>query len=452
MLSTALCLFALIPQVGDGHWMGMYLQDKKVGYTHYSSWVGPDGSQHSRSESVIDGKMLGYGLSLKQTTKVDLANDGKSGTMDFVTVTGGKTQKVVATFDATSIKAVSEMDGRKSEKTLPRPESGLVVDDPVNALMGADPVSVRVFYIFDPNTLELVKCEPKLLDPETVQTPLGETQLTVVDVNDPRAPMKLYFSAKGDLVKATGPFGLEMRSVTKDVALMEGERVDIAFASALKTDREIPDSTEIKHLKLKVTGADLSKLPSDQHQTVTKTEDGWAIDVHPVQPSERLFTESPSDDMWLAADVHIPSDQASFKALAARLTQGKKTMLEKAEAIRQFVLGKIRANAGIGVLRDAEDVLDTGEGVCRDHAILMATLLRAAGIPTKLASGIVYYDGAFYYHAWVEVWTGQTWLGLDSTRGSRALDATHVKIGQGTVGAAFTSFLLDGAQITVIDP
>lgn len=454
MVSVALFLvLASRPTLPD-QWLGLYLKDKKVGYSQYRGQVGPDGLLRTNSVSVIDGKMLGFGLTVKQTTNCVFSGEDRKDSMEFVTETGGKVQKVVANFDRSSIQAYSEMDGRKTEKSLSRP-SGQVYDDPVNWFYQTaygTYMREHPFYVFDPNTLELVKCEPKVVGKESIETPLGKTEATVIDINDPRAPMKIYVSPKGDLIKATGPFGLEMRPVTEEVALAEGEPVDLAFASALKTDREIPDSTSLKRLRLKVTGADLSKLPSDAHQSVEKTDDGWTIEVHPLQPSEDLFGEVSTDPQWLERDVHIPSDKAKFKELSTKLTKGKATTLEKAEAVRQFVLGKVQANAGIGVLRDAEDILKTGEGVCRDHAILMATLLRASGIPTKLASGIVYFDGAFYYHAWVEIWTGKVWLAMDSTRPSRAVDATHVKIGQGTVGSAFTSFLLDGAKISILDP
>jgi hypothetical protein len=111
----------------------------------------------------------------------------------------------------------------------------------------------------------------------------------------------------------------------------------------------------------------------------------------------------------------------------------------------------MRANAGIGILRNATEVLKTKEGVCRDFAILGAALMRASGIPTRIASGAFGWDGRFYYHAWVEVLDGKRWVGLDPTRPERDLSATHLTLRRGTAEDAFTYPVLDGARAKVLE-
>ncbi|MBS1724232.1 MAG: transglutaminase family protein [Armatimonadetes bacterium] len=423
------------------------LKGEKIGHMSYSSRPEGDGKL-SFSTSVMDGKMLGFTLQIKIETKTWTDAKGDPKRIEFVTESGGKTQTVVATFEAKSIQATSTMDGRTTKATIPIPEGAAITDDPLTPFVeGKAPGPI---YVFDPNTLALVRCEPQVKGKEKLQTSAGEVEATVIDLRDPRAPMTVYLSGKGDILKATGPFGMEIVPCTKEEALAASGDADIATASSITPDRPIKDSYRIKNLKLKFSGVDPARLPSDDHQTVEKVEGGFILTIHPVQPDGLQPSETPTDPRWSQADLRVPSDKKRFIELAKSITQGKAAMLDRAEAIRNFVLGKIRANAGIGVLRDADDVLDTGEGVCRDHAVLMATLLRADGIPTRLVSGLVYGMGAFYYHAWVEIWTGQKWLGLDSTRPSKGLDATHIKIAQGTVGEAFTSFLLDGAKVTVV--
>jgi hypothetical protein len=55
-----------------------------------------------------------------------------------------------------------------------------------------------------------------------------------------------------------------------------------------------------------------------------------------------------------------------------------------------------------------------------------------------MAAGIVYSesifsDGAFYYHAWPEVWLGEQWLAIDPTFDQFPADATHVKLVEGAL-------------------
>jgi hypothetical protein len=121
------------------------------------------------------------------------------------------------------------------------------------------------------------------------------------------------------------------------------------------------------------------------------------------------------------------------------------------DQVRAYVKSIMVPNAGIGVLRDANDVLTTKEGVCRDYAILTATLLRASGIPARVASGLVYFGGQFYYHAWAEAYDGKQWLGFDSTSNEAQISAAHIKLADGAVEDAFAFTFLEGASIKVVD-
>src|SRR5206468_707330 len=118
---------------------------------------------------------------------------------------------------------------------------------------------------------------------------------------------------------------------------------------------------------------------------------------------------------WVKADTYIPSDSERFKKLAKSIIGNEKRVNGAGLAVQTWVANRMHPNLGIGVLRDANEVLSSKEGVCRDYAILAATLLRAGGIPTRLCSGLVSWDGTFYYHAWVEIWNGKSWIGIDPT-------------------------------------
>ena len=54
----------------------------------------------------------------------------------------------------------------------------------------------------------------------------------------------------------------------------------------------------------------------------------------------------------------------------------------------------------------------------------------AAGIPARIAAGMVYMDSAFYYHAWSEVWLGR-WVAIDPVLDQLPADATHIKVVEG---------------------
>ena len=98
-------------------------------------------------------------------------------------------------------------------------------------------------------------------------------------------------------------------------------------------------------------------------------------------------------------------------------------------------------DASIGVPRSASDIYEKRRGVCRDYATLYGAIARAAGVPTRLCTGIVYANGRFFYHAWAESYVGE-WVTFDPTLYDPAhpvsyVDATHIKFAQGDVMQMF---------------
>jgi transglutaminase-like putative cysteine protease len=80
----------------------------------------------------------------------------------------------------------------------------------------------------------------------------------------------------------------------------------------------------------------------------------------------------------------------------------------------------------------ALEVLSRREGDCNEHTTLYTALARAAGIPTRMAAGIVYMENGFYYHAWPEVWL-DGWVPIDPTFNQFPADATHIRFVTGNL-------------------
>jgi transglutaminase-like putative cysteine protease len=79
---------------------------------------------------------------------------------------------------------------------------------------------------------------------------------------------------------------------------------------------------------------------------------------------------------------------------------------------------------------DAMQVLRSRRGDCNEHTQLFAALARSLDIPTRIASGLEYIDGAFYYHSWPEVFLGD-WVAVDPTFGQFPADAAHIRLAIG---------------------
>jgi transglutaminase-like putative cysteine protease len=85
--------------------------------------------------------------------------------------------------------------------------------------------------------------------------------------------------------------------------------------------------------------------------------------------------------------------------------------------------------------------------------MLYTALARAAGIPTRMAGGIVYMEGVgFLYHAWAESDVGG-WISVDPTFDQVGVDATHIKLVEGPGWAAIIPLgrVVGRVKATVID-
>ena len=89
-------------------------------------------------------------------------------------------------------------------------------------------------------------------------------------------------------------------------------------------------------------------------------------------------------------------------------------------------------------LPSAREVLRTRVGDCNEHTALYVAMARALGIPARIAVGLAFVrgvQGAFYYHAWPEVYIEEggrgLWLPVDPTFNQFPADATHVRLARG---------------------
>ncbi len=113
--------------------------------------------------------------------------------------------------------------------------------------------------------------------------------------------------------------------------------------------------------------------------------------------------------------------------LAIELTEGLETDIEKLEAIHLYIIENVKydydkaTKLPKGYIPDPESTLAEGLGICYDFAALLASMLRAVDVPTKLVKGYSSYTPV--YHAWNEVLIDEEWYVVDSSTDSIFLDA-----------------------------
>ena len=148
----------------------------------------------------------------------------------------------------------------------------------------------------------------------------------------------------------------------------------------------------------------------------------------------------------LEADPFIQSDDAAIREQAASLTDGLDDVA-KAKALNDWVYESLTKSPTLS-LPSATEVLEQRVGDCNEHAVLYTALSRAAGLPTRISTGLAYTGGQFYYHAWPEVWLGQ-WVAVDPTFGQFPADPLHVRLLTGGLETQYEVLGLLGRGVSI---
>jgi transglutaminase/protease-like cytokinesis protein 3 len=419
----------------------------------------PEG-KHSVNKSVINASVLGQAMQMSILGD-SWSKAGRVSRQTYVIESAGRVQKVTAVYGDKEIKVSRESEGATFEKVIAIPTDAAIVEDPTFGAFGKGLPEVgakQVFYSFDPMLLTLMKNEAEFLGEREFEIDGKKAKGYLLTVTDPRAATNIYLSAKGEFLFGTSVMGITLKPITREEALGTAgyaPSIDIASASRIVPDKPIPNPRELRRLTLRLEGGDLKRLVSDYFQTVTPDGPGaLKLVVHPVAASAKgaaLSSLAKQQPQFVKPAVNVPVTDPIFKTLAKQVVGSEKDGYQAALKISKYVHKIMRPKATVGMLRDAKEILRTKEGVCRDYATLAVTLMRAAGIPTKVVTGAVYAEGAFYYHAWVEVWNGKSWISLDPTLTGGPSDATHLKFAEGDPEKAFTTFTLDGVKVKVLD-
>ena len=143
---------------------------------------------------------------------------------------------------------------------------------------------------------------------------------------------------------------------------------------------------------------------------------------------------SPSDVSYLSPTASVQSNAPAIRKLTSEIVAGKTDELSKVRALTEYVYSHLEKRPVLG-FPDALTVLKSGKGDCNEHTVLFAALARAAGIPCRMVAGVMYFKGAFYYHAWDEVHIFGKWLSLDTTTNQLPADLSHIKFIEGGSGS-----------------
>lgn len=173
--------------------------------------------------------------------------------------------------------------------------------------------------------------------------------------------------------------------------------------------------SDAPRIKLKLKSPESAIRRSDSVQI----EDGWlVIDLARDSPA----TDPPKDE-HLRSTFLVDFDEAPVQELLSRLDpsqaadQTASQILEALVVLTDEVIPLKTAKRGWDA---ASIVAKRGEGDCTEHAVLLAALARARGLPARVVIGslveVVGEETGAYGHAWTEVYDGEVWRRADAAQ------------------------------------
>jgi len=416
----------------EERWMGIYLGDQHVGWAVSREAPTADGGVVVSQQSSFRVNTMGSVQDILLAGTALVGADGVLRSFDFLltspvkAVARGELRGKVLYIDA-------DLGGDRQSFTLP------VRDPPVLAmtlplqLRGGVLEAGATFSVpfFDPMSLSTQEARVRVDAPEAL--PDGETGWWLTTSYGTTEVRRLV-DAQGVTLREEAGLGLSSVRMTKEEALdVDGaEPPDLVALAAAPLEGNLPDARSTHFLAVRVQGVEASRLA---HDPPLQRIDGDVVSV-----SVPLLAELPTlpvreDGPDTVATLSLPADHADIRARAAAVVGDAPDRLEAVRRLNQFVYEYLQKVPVVGVPNGLE-VLRSGKGDCNEHTALFVSLARAAGIPARIAAGLVWSSrlgDSFYYHAWPEVRLGgpTEWVPVDPTFGQLPADATHLKVVNG---------------------
>jgi hypothetical protein len=440
LLSVPLQLFAAaIPKLSappEGErWFSINLSGERVGFARLNITKAGDGYRIDSEGSV---KLRVMGFSREATSKETYLVGPDLALQSFTAENriDGSPMVLKGSVTPKGIRIAIETGGGKKERTLK--QKGAVYPPQVlniyPLMQGTAAGKKYKIATLDVESLKVKQVKVEVVGDEALAAGTAAVHLKndlypMVD-NDIWVDLKgnsLRESVRDDLVVTLAEDEKSARLYLADAALCKSDLVLDFSLVRVAPPLDRPD--QLKKLSLEFAGIPAA-LPilQGKAQQATRLPDGKVVFTMP----NPAFAPDPGEGP-AAADLEpaprIPSDAPEIVAKKNEIIGTEKDPALAARLLAQWVAQEIK-----GGVTDSQSPLETlinRSGNCQSHARLYAALARAAGIPTRFVSGLVYSPGqGFLYHSWAESYLNG-WVAIDPTFGEMPANATHVKLVEG---------------------
>ncbi|MBZ5557271.1 MAG: transglutaminase-like domain-containing protein [Acidobacteriia bacterium] len=429
-----------LARYGSGaQWRGVYYRGEKIGFTVSQTLQKDDGFE-LEEDGRLQMAMLGAttAATIHTTARVDASFALRSFEFSLDPGTGPVAVRGQVNGRHLALSVTTPSGTRNEERDLPEPPA-LSLNLSRKLANGGLVTGARYEWsIFDPATLRnapvIVRVGKREFVPG-VTTPIPATH---VEMEYAGLRTTSWVTDTGEVLREESPMGLitvrETAEAARAMAVSRRTQVDMLRAAAVVpvgVTWRIDEPRDVRRIRLQLTNADLSGFDLNG---VGQTFADSIVEIRDPQ-SFKAERADPDAAKYLAPEAFIESDAPEIIAESAIAARGATDVRDRAEKITRYVNAILDKKPTVS-LPSAREVLRTRVGDCNEHTALYVAMARAQHIPSRIAVGMVYIHGAFYYHAWPEVYLDEgsnrgLWLPVDPTLNQFPADGTHLRLTRG---------------------
>jgi len=468
VFALVLLLSPLAARAGDqdaDRWYELWINGSRSGWAHEVVTT-QDGRITTRSESEMTIGRADQAVTISSTTEFVETTGGEAIELTVIQQFGQSPIEAKYTFREDGILLTKPGEQTPGETVLPLPQGEWLPQAAAARFVaqrlesGATEITLRTL---DPsNGLTVATIARREITPAEVEvlgTPTScfhaksttRMAATTIEAEEWLAPDGALLRSE----MAIGAMTITQVASTRAAALRRAEPAELMVSTFVKPSRAISNArARVRGVfEVRIAAGELPELPSSAYQSA-EVLDGRSARVT-IDTRTPVAAGEVDRGAFLASTTFADADDELIGELTGEAAAEAEGDAAKAEALRRFVFAHI-GDKNLGTaFATASETARTGKGDCTEHGVLLAAMLRAAGIPSRVAVGVVYVDrfagerNVFGYHMWtqalLETDAGPAWIDLDATLDEhRAFDATHIAFAVSGLGEGDTISSLSG--------
>lgn len=437
------------------HWFSLKFGGKPAGYSHESAKVLANGNLLSESQTQISISRGDMHITIRTDSTIQQTAEGKP-------VSGSSTQNLGSmqmiqkfTYNSDgSIDMTSEQNGQSIKQHIAKPqqdwltpmEAQKYVKDElakgnklisfwtIDPAAGPNPLQIKMKHLGE-QTIEVVgRIVPAIA--WEISTSVMSGMVTKAWTDEKMLPIKTSMT----------PFPgyeLEVLLSDKQLAMQQVNPPELLVSTMVHPNRPLANPRRLKHVEYELliqpaeNGQALAtreSLLQTANQQVIWLNDHKAKVVVDVNAKALSDPKVPGESHLRATPMLNYQDPEIQKALTRALGNHPENLpvMQRALRLREFVNHEIASKDLSVGFATAGEVIRTKQGDCSEHGVLLAAMLRGAGIPSRVVSGMIYVTqfmkqrNIFGYHMWAQAWIDGKWVDLDATLPDTVFDAAHI--------------------------